>query len=159
MGTPDKATVRPSPYCCYPVGQRIGGQRKSPSRKLEGLVASNPRDSLADESEILSRRLAVPAAGEFVLNPLAFVQASEACSLDGGDVDESIGIAVIRLNKAKAFRRIKPLHGSGIQNLSPLCKSARRDALAPVSLNDGLGSGGRRGTRSSNLTSNVDELR
>jgi hypothetical protein len=72
-------------------------------------------------------------------------------------MDESIGIAAIRLYEAKAFRRVKPLYGSGIQNLLPLCKSARRHALALRSLNDGLESSGPRGTRSGNLTSNVDE--
>jgi hypothetical protein len=38
-------------------------------------------------------------------------------------VDEGIGIAVVRLNEAKALRRVKPLDGSGIQDFSPLCKA------------------------------------
>jgi hypothetical protein len=67
-------------------------------------------------------------------------------------VDESIGIAVIGLDEAKAFRRVKPLHGSCIQNFSPLCKSAKQHASALESLNDGLESSERRRTRSGNLT-------
>jgi hypothetical protein len=104
---------------------------KAPQVALRGLPR-RLRVRLADERQVLSGRLAVAAAGEFVLNPLAFGQAPEACPLDGRDVDESISIAVVRLNEAEALRRVEPLHCSGIQNFSPLCKSAGHRAGAPV---------------------------
>ena len=49
---------------------------------------------------------------------LAFLEVIHASPLDGADVNEHISAAVVGLNKAKAFLRIKPFYGSGCHSLS-----------------------------------------
>ena len=100
------------------------GHEKAPQVALRGFPY-RLRMRLADQRQILSGRLAVAAAGEFVLNPLTFGQAPEACPLDGRDMNESISIAVVGLNEAEALRRVEPLHCSGIQDLSPSVQKRR----------------------------------
>src|SRR5476651_2184447 len=67
----------------------------------------------ADRLELVSRHLAGAAVGdEFELDLLAFGQVRHTSTLDGADMDESIGTAVIRLDESEALRRVEPLHCS-----------------------------------------------
>jgi hypothetical protein len=88
-----------------------------------------------NELQILSRALAVLTADQLVLDPVAFVQVVEPGPFDGGDVHESVGPAVLRLDKSKSLGGVEPLHSSGIQELDLKCKCTpgdmpRREAVS-----------------------------
>src|ERR1700730_158073 len=63
--------------------------------------------------KVFGRFLAVlRAAHDFERDFLTLVQRVETRAFDGADMDEHILAAVIRLNEAVAFLRIKPLYGA-----------------------------------------------
>jgi len=64
--------------------------------------------------ELLGRHLAGPVvAGDFEAELLAFLQIAHSSALDGGDVNEHILAAVVRLNEAKTLGGIEPFHCAG----------------------------------------------
>jgi hypothetical protein len=63
--------------------------------------------------QIIRRRLSAPSIRDnFVGDLLSLVKAAHPSALDGADVHENILGTVIRLNEAKAFLVVEPLHGS-----------------------------------------------
>jgi hypothetical protein len=50
---------------------------------------------------------------QFEFEPVAFVEAGHASTLDGGDVHERIGLSVIALDEAEALHRIEELDRTG----------------------------------------------
>src|SRR5690242_21149814 len=58
----------------------------------------------------LDRLRALGAAAGRVLDPLVFLEAAEAVSLDGGVVDEDIGSAVVGGDEAVTLVGVEPLH-------------------------------------------------
>jgi len=48
---------------------------------------------------------------------LAFVERGHASALDGGDVDEDVGAAVVKLNEAEALLAVEPLHGADLHGV------------------------------------------
>ena len=44
---------------------------------------------------------------------LAFLKAGETRALNGGDVDEHVRAALLRLDEAEAFLLVEPLYGAG----------------------------------------------
>jgi hypothetical protein len=55
---------------------------------------------------------------DIVLDLLAFDQAAHAGTFDRRGVNEHIGRAIVRLDKAEAFGGIEELNGSGVHNTS-----------------------------------------
>jgi hypothetical protein len=53
--------------------------------------------------------LAATVDFDFEFKPVAFVEARHARTLNGGNVDECIGLSIIALNEAKAFHRVEEL--------------------------------------------------
>src|SRR5208283_305918 len=75
---------------------------------------------LAGGAKIVGRRLArTTIRYDFVADLLAFTQRSKSGALYGADVHEHVVATVIRLNKAEALGRVKPLHGSHAHGGSP----------------------------------------
>src|SRR6516165_784035 len=69
---------------------------------------------------------------------LAFLEVIQASPLDGADVNEHISAAVVGLNEAKAFLRIKPFYGSGCHTFSfranvRTCNAGRRCLVVSMS--------------------------
>src|SRR4051812_16974592 len=63
--------------------------------------------------QLAGRHLAAAlVALELEADLLAFRQRAEARTFDGGDVDEHVLAAAIRLDEAKALGGVEPLHGS-----------------------------------------------
>src|SRR6202042_3695527 len=78
---------------------------------------------LAGSAQIVGRRLARAAiCHDFVGDLLAFTQRSKAGALYGADVHEHVIATIIRLNKAEALGRVKPLHGSHAHGGSPFSR-------------------------------------
>src|ERR1700704_4144187 len=57
-------------------------------------------------------RLLATIAYNFVLDGLTLIKGSQACPLDGGNVNEHILPAALRLNESVSFGRVEPFHGS-----------------------------------------------
>ena len=55
---------------------------------------------------------------DFVRNLVAFVQAAEACTLDGADVHEHVSTTLVRLDEPEALLTIEPLHCTGSHRIS-----------------------------------------
>ncbi len=90
-------------------GEPNAGRKRRPCHYIRGQGRSRRLDGL----QIVSRRLAGPAIGDdFVADLLAFVEIAHSGALDRTDVHEHVLAAVIRLNEAKTFLAVKPLHGS-----------------------------------------------
>jgi hypothetical protein len=78
------------------------------------------RADLAGCAQIVGRRFARTAIGyDFVADLLAFTQSSKAGAFHSADVYEHIVAAVIRLDKAVALGRVKPLYGSHAHGIVP----------------------------------------
>jgi hypothetical protein len=56
---------------------------------------------------------------------LAFRQALHPGALDGGDVDENVRSAGVRLDEAKAFGGVEPLYGSSCHGSSSCLRRCR----------------------------------
>src|SRR5258708_30644749 len=81
------------------------------------------RNPLASGAQIVGRRLArATIRHDLVADLLAFTQCSKSGALYGADVHEHVVATVIRLNEAKAFGRVKPLHGSHAHGGSPFSR-------------------------------------
>src|SRR6185312_217122 len=81
----------------------------------KGQDASAPSGTLAEASEELKVRrgdLAVAAGLEVVGDLLALAETGKARALYGGDVDEGILGAIIRLDEAKAFGGVEEFYGA-----------------------------------------------
>jgi len=63
-------------------------------------------------SEIDGRSLAIAAGFDFVAQALVTLERRHAGSLDGRDVHEAVGAAVVRLNEAIALVGIEEFHGA-----------------------------------------------
>jgi hypothetical protein len=67
----------------------------------------------SDGAEVVRRGFACLAIGyNFVRDLLSLVEAVHPGAFDGADVNENILTAVIRLDEAKSFLAVEPLHGS-----------------------------------------------
>jgi hypothetical protein len=63
--------------------------------------------------QVFRRGLTSPSIGDnLICDLLPFVEAVQPRALDGADMHEDIFAAVIRLDKAKAFLAVEPLHSS-----------------------------------------------
>src|SRR3954469_15459407 len=69
--------------------------------------------------EILSGFLAA-VADDFVLNGLTLVKGAQPSALDGGDVDENVLTAALRLDEPVALGGVEPFHCSGGHDRYPL---------------------------------------
>jgi len=68
---------------------------------------------LSDSLQIIGRHFSAFAIGNQLIGQLlAFLQVAQSGSLDGADVNESIGAAIIRLDEAKTLGGIEPFYGS-----------------------------------------------
>src|ERR1700730_14111993 len=85
--------------------------------------------------KVFGRFLAVlRAAHDFERDFLTLVQRVETRAFDGADMDEHVLAAVIRLNEAVAFLRIKPLYGALAHGSCPsvsACVEAARHCAKP----------------------------
>src|SRR5450756_2533777 len=70
------------------------------------------RDAGSERLQISSRRFAVLALLQFVLNFLAFVQGGQAGFFHGRDMHTHVFRAIICLNKAETLACVEPLHCS-----------------------------------------------
>lgn len=72
------------------------------------------REIKSDQLQLIGRLLAGPfVLGELVADLLTFVQIADTSAFYSADMDENILTAIVRLNEAKAFLRIKPFYGAG----------------------------------------------
>src|SRR5262249_28474891 len=112
---------------------------KSGGAKQSGGVETTP-PSLKVFLDCLFRRLEVdsrgPTAlgGNLVADLLALVQAVEACTLDGADVDEDVLPALLRLDEAEALGGIEPLNSTSwhLDRLLSLVRALTRKAPRPL---------------------------
>src|SRR5690606_17384608 len=70
------------------------------------------------DAQVYSGGLAVASGLEFVVDLLAFIEGAQASLLHGGDVNEGILAAVIRLDEAEAFLHVEKLNCSGCHGMS-----------------------------------------
>ena len=63
----------------------------------------NPGGNLLDDDELFGGGLAVAAGPDFEAHPLPLTERAEARPLDGGDVNEDVFRAVLRLDEAEAL--------------------------------------------------------
>ena len=76
-------------------------------------VPGGIRQSLKLENLQVGRGFAtVTALLDLVADLLALVEGGQASALDGGDVDESVLTALVRLNEAEALGRVEEFHGA-----------------------------------------------
>lgn len=87
---------------------QFGGASTSVVADLEG------REIKSDQLQLIGRLLAGPfVLSKLVADLLAFVQITDASAFNCADMDENVLSAIIRLNEAEAFLRIKPFYGAG----------------------------------------------
>lgn len=67
---------------------------------------------LLDRNQINRRIFAATINLNFELKPVTFIKARHASAFNGRNVDESIGLAIIALNKAKALHRVEKFDGA-----------------------------------------------
>src|ERR1044071_1317332 len=89
---------------------RPGSGRQGPGRALRH--ARSGRLLNLEGAEVRRRNLAVAAGFELVRDLLAFAEGRQARALDGGDVDERVLAAVIRLDEAEALGGVEEFHGA-----------------------------------------------
>jgi len=82
-------------------GGKNGGARMSHPRSSSGFRSDGP--------DLVGLRALGAAAGR-VLDPLIFLEAAVAVSLDGGVVDEDVGSAVVGGDESVALVGVEPLH-------------------------------------------------
>src|ERR1041385_8000375 len=105
-------------------------QTKSPAQTpgfpiVESKLASGarPATSHAKLSHLeIFRRFLAAICDDLVLNVLAFVEGAQSGALDGRDVNEHILATALRLDKAIALGRVKPLHSACSHYQSPSLK-------------------------------------
>ena len=84
-------------------------------------LPSNAGVSCLADPQVFGRRLAL--VWYFIVADFgALVEAAEACSFDGRNVDEDVLSAVIRLDKSIALRRVEPLYCTHRHVKSPIGK-------------------------------------
>src|SRR3569623_818831 len=71
-----------------------------------------PGKSGLEQAEVRGRHLAVAAGFEVVGDLLAFAEARKPGALDGGDVDEGVLAAIIRLDETEALGGVEEFHGT-----------------------------------------------
>jgi putative tryptophan/tyrosine transport system substrate-binding protein len=72
-------------------------------------------------AQIICRRLAGPSiSNNFERDLLSLIEAVHSRAFDRADMDEDVLAAIVRLNEAKAFLAIEPLHGSLRHETLPL---------------------------------------
>ncbi len=105
--------------------------------------ASSPRPCLCDyaaeersvdDCQIVSLELSVSAGHEFVLDPLAFVEALQSRAFNGGDVDKHIIAALVGLDETVPYGWFEPLYDPGRHDhfLSLEYSSARPGPLGVI---------------------------
>src|SRR5207249_8451209 len=79
-----------------------------------GQLPSTCRAGLLERSPDLKvfGRLLATIAYDFVLDDLTLIKGAQARPLDGGNVNEHVLPAALRLNESVPFGRVEPLHGS-----------------------------------------------
>ena len=97
--------------------RRLVGSRHRPEM---GAGPRTPRracyrmgSALALELEIFRRALAVLAANQLVADALAVTQAIQPGALDGRNVHEGVGAAIVGLDEAIALGGVEPFNGTG----------------------------------------------
>src|SRR4051794_37207945 len=111
--------VAPSP----PRGRR-GPTRSAPLKRRTppggpgGVWSSSARPASAGGRQLLGRALAVVAAHELVPDAIALAERVHAGALDGGGVDEGVGVAVLGLDEAVALVGVEPLDRTGLQSVT-----------------------------------------
>lgn len=63
-------------------------------------------------AQVYRGRLALLTALKVELYALSFAQIAETGSFDGGNMDEDVLRAILWLNEAESFGRVKPLYGA-----------------------------------------------
>ena len=80
-----------------------------------GICRWRPAQSKSSSAEIAGGRLARAAVRQhFISNLLAFIERGHASALDGGDMNENVRAAIVRLNEAEALGCIEPLYGASV---------------------------------------------
>src|SRR5690554_2229355 len=87
-----------------------GTTKKGPSR---GPLQKRRRSALAEQGQIGRRLLAITAGLELIGDLIAFIQALQARTLHGRDMDESVLAAVFRRDEAEAFGSIEEFYSTG----------------------------------------------
>jgi hypothetical protein len=119
------------------IGGAVRNKKAAQQRGLfsyfrRNFLGATEGNTLAGGAQIVGRRLARAAIGyDLVADLLAFTQRSKAGALYGADVHEHVVATVIRLNKAEALGRVKPLHGSHAHGVVP---SQDRYSRSPLSM-------------------------
>src|SRR3954454_24906386 len=109
---------------CQTVGGsgRLHGSRKSvPPEQMEapapaagtGACVFSLLPDLGSERADVGGLRALLALGHLELDPLVLVQAAVAGGLDGREVGEDVGAAVVRGDEPKALLSVEPLHDAG----------------------------------------------
>jgi hypothetical protein len=92
---------------------RIGMAAPATSSQSAGAVsfsdAGEPTELILSDSQIFGGRLAT-VAHFFVAHLGTLIEAAQSRFFDGGDVDEHVLAAIVRLNKSIALCRVEPLH-------------------------------------------------
>src|ERR1700761_3522888 len=81
------------------------------------IVTRHENESLGDLQVFRGRLAAI--FHEVILHDLIFIEGRESGALDGGDMDEHILIAAVRLDEPIALGRVEPFDGTLRHRLSP----------------------------------------
>jgi hypothetical protein len=113
-----KAAQYARPFCLHM--SIVGTEPKIAAVEVRAALISCVTPSLARGAQIVGGGFAGTAIGDdFVADLLAFTQRSKASAFDGADVHEYVVATVIRLDKAVALGRVKPLYGSHAHGIVP----------------------------------------
>ena len=90
-----------------------------------------PCGAREQNSGCLAEALGCRLAGAAVLlnleiELLAFHQAGQTGALDGGDVDEDVLAAIVRLNEAEALGAVEPLNGTCWRGRTPWDRAGKK---------------------------------
>ena len=93
-------------------------------RSLGSTPSKNDARSDLDAGQIVGGGLTCPLVlDDFVIHFLTFIQAIEARTLDGGNVDENVRTTLIRLNEAISLLAVEPFNGASCHNARSLVQS------------------------------------
>jgi hypothetical protein len=82
--------------------------------KRSQYIRGNPKSTTLVHAKVLGARLAAHTVGlRFERELLALIERAQTCAFDRADMNENVSSAIVGLNEAKAFCRVKPLNCSG----------------------------------------------
>lgn len=88
---------------------------KCPAMAGHFIQSPEPAIRILDGGEVAGRALASALVGhDLKLDLLALLERAESSTFNGGDVDENVLVAILRLNEAVALLLVEPLDGTGI---------------------------------------------